>query len=131
MDITDCDGDARAGIETLPVRYGKNVAARVAMGCSVISGIAACGASFIPLIRGLAGGGISLGNLIAVPTLSSLTALFTNTEARKALLSVVGSGMLIQRTFSVLRTRGEDANLADRAIRESLISVLVVLASFG
>jgi len=38
--------------------------------------------------------------------------------------------MLLLRTFRVWKTNGEDTILADRAIRESLLSVLLVLASF-
>ena len=130
MDITDCEGDAQAGIETVPVRYGKGVASRVALGCSFISAMSACGASLIPWIPRLVEGGEPLRNLIAMPSISSITTLLTKSQARRALLSVAGSGMLLQRTWSVWKTKGEDANLCERAVRESLISVLLVLASF-
>ncbi|KAL7540007.1 hypothetical protein ACHAXR_010351 [Thalassiosira sp. AJA248-18] len=133
MDVTDCEGDAQAGIETIPVRYGKNVASSVAMGCSFVSAISACGASLIPVITRVVEGGGSIKNLIAMPSLSSLPTLptlLTNSPRRRVLLSVAGSGLLLLRTFSVWNTNGEDVNLAERAIRESFISVLLVLASF-
>eukprot|EP00579_Thalassiosira_antarctica_P011868 CAMPEP_0201922114 /NCGR_PEP_ID=MMETSP0903-20130614/10236_1 /ASSEMBLY_ACC=CAM_ASM_000552 /TAXON_ID=420261 /ORGANISM="Thalassiosira antarctica, Strain CCMP982" /LENGTH=435 /DNA_ID=CAMNT_0048459189 /DNA_START=41 /DNA_END=1345 /DNA_ORIENTATION=- len=101
MDITDCEGDAQAGIETVPVRYGKGVASRVALGCSFISAMSACGASLIPWIPRLVEGGEPLRNLIAIPSISSITILLTKSQARRALLSVAGSGMLLQRTYSV------------------------------
>lgn len=132
MDITDCEGDAQAGIETVPVKYGKRVASGVALGCSFVSAISACGASLIPWIRRLAvvGGGGSVERYNGMPGLASLTALIMTSGVRKVLLSVAGSGMLVRRTYAVWKTNGEDAKLADRAIDESLISVLLVLASF-
>jgi hypothetical protein len=56
--------------------------------------------------------------------------IIVSPEARKLLLSFVGSGMLLRRTYDVWRTNGEDDTLVDRAIDESLLSVLLVLASF-
>jgi len=130
MDITDCEGDAQAGIETVPVQYGKRVASRVALGCSFISAISACGASLIPWIQTLVERGEPVAKLITVPSISSLTSLLTDSPSRKVVLSLAGSGMLLQRTYSVWKTKGDDANLCERAIRESLVSVLLVLASF-
>lgn len=130
MDITDCEGDAEAGIDTVPVSYGKAVASRVALLCSFTSAISACGASLFPWIRRLVERGGSLKNLVATLSLSSISTLLTNSEVRKVLLAVVGSGMLFWRTFRVWRTKGEDSNLAEQAVREGLISVLLVLASF-
>jgi hypothetical protein len=129
MDITDLEGDARAGIETVPVMYGKGAASAVAFGCSVISAISACGASLIPWIG--RGGTIVIERHNGMPGhFASLTALVVTSEVRRLLLSVAGSGMLLRRTLGVWKTKGEDAKLADRAIDESLISVLLVLASF-
>lgn len=127
MDITDCEGDAKAGIETVPVRYGKPFAARVALGLSFTSGLSACGASLIPIFRSLVLEGTQpIASLVSKSSL----ALITTSRARKVILSLAGSGLLFLRTFSVWKTDGEDANLAERAIRESLVSVLLVLASF-
>ena len=61
---------------------------------------------------------------------TSVATIFANSELRKLLLSLVGSGMLLRRAHAVWRTKGKDVNLAERAIRESLVSVLLVLASF-
>lgn len=131
MDITDCEGDANAGIATLPVKYGKKFASRVALVCSSISAASACGASLVPWIGTLLQGGASPQSFFASFSVSSLLGLVTtNSQARKVLLAVAGSGTLLLRTFSVWKTDGEDADLAERAIRESLLSVLLVLASF-
>jgi hypothetical protein len=129
MDITDLEGDARAGIETVPVKYGRGVASAVAFGCSVISAISACGASLIPWI--LRGENIVIERPTGMPgQFASLASLVMTSEVRRVLLSVTGSGMLLRRTLSVWKTKGRDAKLADRAIDESLISVLLVLVSF-
>lgn len=127
MDITDCEGDARGGIQTIPVKHGKNTASAVALVCSLVSAISACAASLIPLIRTLAVRGESFKT--SCKTMSGASLLSTP-DTRKVILSVIGSAMLLLRTFRVWKTNGEDTNLADRAIRESLLSVLLVLASF-
>ena len=120
MDITDCEGDAQAGIETVPVRYGKSVATCVALGCSCVSCVAACGSSIMKILKE----GGSLRYLI-IPSLSA-----ADFQVRSLLLSVAGSAMLLRRTIGVWKTKGKDAKLCETAIRESLISVVLVLASF-
>ena len=59
---------------------------------------------------------------------SSLTALEMSLGARRVLLSAAGSTLLVRRTYGVWRTKGEDSKLADQAIEENLIIVLLVLA---
>ncbi len=60
---------------------------------------------------------------------SSLTALEMSPGARRVLLSAAGNTMLVRRTYGVWRTKGEDLKLANQAVEESLIIVLLVLAS--
>ena len=127
MDITDCEGDAQAGVTTVPVKYGKKTASGVAFSCSLISAISACSASLIPWILTLAVRGESS---TAYKTIPGLASIVTTPGVRKVFLSVAGSTMLLLRTFGVWKSNGEDSNLAERAIRESLFSVLFVLASF-
>lgn len=127
MDITDYEGDDQAGILTVPVKYGKKYASGVALACSFISTIAACSASVIPWVKTLVARGESLDTCM---TMSSLASILMTQDTRKVILSVAGSAMLLLRSFGVWKTRGEDLNLAERAIRESLLSVLLVLASF-
>lgn len=121
MDITDCDGDARAGIETVPVKFGKEMASSVAMVCSLVSAAAACGESFVnwvPICIARSG-----ADMATLPTMSSL-------GVRKLVLSVIGSGYLAQKTYAVFRTKGDDVVLAEKAVRGGLVGVLFVLASF-
>jgi hypothetical protein len=49
---------------------------------------------------------------------------------RRVLLSVAGGAMLVQKMYDVWRRKGKDSKLDDCAIEESLMSVLLVLASF-
>ncbi|KAL7510257.1 hypothetical protein ACHAXN_007245 [Cyclotella atomus] len=112
MDITDYESDGRAGIQTIPVKYGTRVAANVAFGWSFMSGAAACA---LPL---------------PLESLKRLGLIVMTPEIRRLLLSVVGSTMLLHRAYSVVRTKGEDVDLAEKAVSSSLFSVLLVLASF-
>jgi hypothetical protein len=59
-----------------------------------------------------------------------LTALVTTPGTSRVLLSMAGGTMLVPRTYNVWRTKGNNSKLADCAIEESLMSVLLVLASF-
>lgn len=124
MDITDYDGDKRAGIETVPVKYGKKMGATVALGCSVLCALSSCAAALIPLVFGEA------GQSLLPLSLSTTVSLWTNHGTRKLLLAMAGNLMFLQRTFRVWKTQGEDSNLAERAVRDSMIGVVLVLASF-
>ncbi|KAL7463059.1 hypothetical protein ACHAXS_003440 [Conticribra weissflogii] len=145
MDITDCEGDARAGITTVPVKYGREFASAVAFAWAGISSLAACGSSWVWLL-GIWNAGVhlnfgSLGTmfsswkkLFSFDTWTSLVTLvmtgFANSNMRRLVLSFAGSGLMLQRAFQVWRSKGDNADLAERAIRESLFSVVLVLASF-
>lgn len=115
MDIADCEGDARAGIQTIPVKYGKNFAANVAMVCRIISVLSACGEWISKLMTSGA----------------DITSMAMSASGmRKLLLSVVGSGFFAAKTYAVFRTKGDDYILAEKAVREGLLGVLLVLFSF-
>jgi hypothetical protein len=60
----------------------------------------------------------------------TLIAIVQKSEARRLLLSLVGSGMLLRRIYDVWWSTGEDNTLVNLAVDESLLSVLLVLASF-
>jgi 4-hydroxybenzoate polyprenyltransferase len=138
MDITDYKSDGRAGIQTIPVKYGTRVAANVAFGWSFMSGAAACALPLVnglPILVELVGNrfGLELVRMFVSMPLESLKRLgliVMTPEIRRLLLSVVGSTMLLHRAYSVVRTKGEDVDLAEKAVSSSLFSVLLVLASF-
>ena len=119
MDITDSEGDSEAGIETVPVKHGKKFASSVALVCSFVSAFSACASSLISLIY----------TRQELPIKLSMS-LLSNSVIRKALLALVGSGMMVQRACSVWSTEGEDSKLAERAIRQSSLFTVLILASF-
>jgi len=119
MDVTDCEGDSEAEIETVPVKYGKKFASSVALVCSFVSALQACTASLIPLIY--------TRQKLSIKWSMSL---LSNSMSRNALLAILGSGMMVQRAFSVWNTEGEDSKLAERAIRQSSLFTVLILASF-
>eukprot|EP00956_Cyclotella_meneghiniana_P041668 scaffold234385_cov26-Cyclotella_meneghiniana.AAC.2 len=135
MDITDYESDGKAGIQTVPVKYGTAVAANVALGWSLLSGAAACALPLrdgVPVLKQLMGCGWDNGIGMSTPfsIIQKLGALLTTTIIRRLVLSVVGSVMLLYRAYSVVKTKGEDVDLAEKAVDSSLLSALLVLASF-
>mmetsp|Transcript_10267 Transcript_10267/g.21499 ORF Transcript_10267/g.21499 Transcript_10267/m.21499 type:complete len:541 (-) Transcript_10267:123-1745(-) len=145
MDITDCEGDARAGITTVPVKYGREFASKVAFAWAGISSLAACGLSWVWLLEiWIAGVDFNLRSFWTLISSSnsffsvdawamlvrSVMKGFANSNVRRLVLSLVGSGLMLQRASMVWKTKGENSDLAEKAIRESLFSVVLVLASF-
>lgn len=127
MDITDFEGDARAGIETVPVKYGKEMASRVAMGWSIVSAVAACGESLVKWVP------MGISRLMCMSSGANITTslpIMTSPAARKLVLSVMGSGLFARKTYAVWKTKGDDVVLAEKAVRDGLLGVLLVLASF-
>jgi len=123
MDITDCEGDAKAGIQTLPVKYGKEMASRVAFGWSLVAFAAACGESLVKWVP------MGISRLMSMSSGADTMSL-TVASARKLVLSILGGGLFAQKTYKVLRTKGDDDILAETAVRDGLLGVLLVLASF-
>lgn len=138
MDITDVESDARAGIQTIPVKYGTIVAANVAMGWSFLSGVAACASPLMKCIShtkefiGPFSGVETLRNSLIAPVESCkyVCSTLMSPDLRRLLLSIIGSTMLLYRAYTVVKSDGEDVYLAEQAVGSSLISVLLVLASF-
>ena len=88
--------------------------ASVILGCTILTALAACASSIVPFYN-------------------ILMALITDSESRKAVLSVWGSTMLTWRAWRLWNnTKGEkkSVNLAERAVREGLIYAVMILASF-
>jgi 4-hydroxybenzoate polyprenyltransferase len=133
MDITDCESDAKARIVTIPVKYGKKFASKVALGWTLVSAFGACWLPLTSLIPSCSVDSVPVTTFFGASysaLISSLTSFATNSDARSLLLSVVGSVLLVQRAFAVWKTSGDDVNLAERAVREGFLSVVLVLASF-
>lgn len=125
MDITDCEGDARAGIQTVPVKYGKEMASKVAMAWSILAAVAACGESLVKWVP------TGISRIMSISSgADSVSLSIISPTARKLVLSVMGSGFIAQKTYEVYKTKGDDSILAEKAVRDYLLGVLLVLASF-
>ena len=116
MDIVNSSASGKAGGKsgrsTVVKPLNRRNMMSMALGCTIVTAAAACSSSIIPFY-----------NII--------TALLTDSESRKAVLSVWGSIMLTWRAWRVWSTKGENINLlAERATREGAIYAVMVLASF-
>mgnify|MGYP003950776211 CR=1 FL=1 len=126
MDIIDIEGDRAEGVRTIPAKYGKRLASRVALAFASAMGL---------LCSGVPGLALAVAWKRALAQTASyrdaaLTPLLLP-FARQFLLGVIGSGMIVWRAVQVVRSEGEDLKLAARAVEEAKdISILFVLASF-
>jgi 4-hydroxybenzoate polyprenyltransferase len=105
MDINDIEDDAAHSVRTVPVKYGKRFASKIAWFSSlIVAGVAVSG----PILD-------SLDPLVAV---------------RRASLAGVGSLLQVRRYWKVKETQGDDREAISAAIDEGLLSIIVILASF-
>jgi len=117
MDIVDNSASENAGKKSgrstvvKPSSKDRRNMISVALSCTIVTATAACSSSIVPFY-----------NII--------TALLTDSESRKAVLSVWGSIMLIWRAWRVWSTKGENDTLAERATREGAIYAVMILTSF-
>lgn len=114
MIIVNSNASRKAGKNTVvkPSSKDRRNMMSMALGCTIVTAAAACSSSIVPFY-----------NII--------TALLTDSESRKAVLSVWGSIMLTWRAWRVWSTKGKNVNvLAERATREGAIYAVMILASF-
>jgi len=128
MDIVDCDSDKSANVYTVPVRYGRRFASKVALSCMVITAALATSA---PLVQFLAlespvqtliensGGGFSM-----------IAAGWSVPALRRFCLALIPSLTLVVGAFKVQKTEGRDETIITRTVEGSKICVLLLLASF-
>jgi hypothetical protein len=95
----------------VPVVYGGKYAARIAwVGSLVVFGFAMAG----PVVQLLGSGG-SVNSLVL---------------CRRLFLASVGSLAQMRRYWNVVQTEGQDPQAVDVAVREGLLSMVLLLASF-
>mmetsp|Transcript_13440 Transcript_13440/g.29190 ORF Transcript_13440/g.29190 Transcript_13440/m.29190 type:complete len:550 (+) Transcript_13440:292-1941(+) len=126
MDVCDYEGDREAGVRTVPVKYGKRFATRVSLAFACALAALAVGGPLLGLISAWGAA------VAATPTTGDAFRLILRTPlARKFVLAAIGSGLIVRRAIQVVKTEGEDMNIAARAVDEQKeISVLFILASF-
>lgn len=105
MDVLDEDGDRKASIQTIPVKYGKRIACRVAFALSFTMALIS-----------------NVGHLVTV----------LNGEAawRSLAFSSMGSAILLTRATQIMMRGGMNSNLTRRAIEEGKLVIFFVLASY-
>jgi 4-hydroxybenzoate polyprenyltransferase len=112
MDVVDYDSDGRAGIETVPVKYGKAVATRCV--CALWTAV-----SLLTFINACS----ILSKLPLVPLRSSPMRIL-----RLAFATVNGAWFLV-RGFQLMFSKGDNSNLSSTCIEEGKLSLLFMLGA--
>jgi 4-hydroxybenzoate polyprenyltransferase len=113
MDINDVVDDRLHRIKTVPVRYGRQFASRIALLSTCIMGI-------LCLLS------------VATTTLTSIPQqLLQQQHGRRQLaFALIGTVAQIGRAYQVARTGGTVPGLVDKAVEEGKLTVLFLLASY-
>ena len=113
MDITDYEADKSAGINTVPVVNGKRMASKVVMLQWLASGMF-----------------ISISPIMEIYSKLKCVGSFPTFHLiRKLSLALTGSAWIITRGIQIFLKEGNDNKLLERAIEETKLSMLLLLAS--
>jgi len=115
MDIRDCEGDRKEGIPTIPVKYGKRFASRVAFGCTAMSALLVAAGPLVQVLIGTLGGG---------------TVEMVSIGMRRLVLAMVGGALVVNGSLGVMATEGLNDGITKNAIEMAKIAVLFFLGSF-
>lgn len=113
MDCNDLLADGASGLRTVPVVHGRLYASRVAAASTVVMTL-----------------------LAVVPHLQQLTrlpaavALWSSAPLRRLLLAATGCGLQLRGTWRAVQTEGADATVIEAVVGQSLLTVVLMLASF-
>jgi 4-hydroxybenzoate polyprenyltransferase len=126
MDISDYESDKASYIMTIPVKYGRRMAIRVAFGFLIAMSISAC---FYPVWRLFhIDWTTALSPALGLPKVISI--IGRSPDVWNACFSILGSAWMMIRLQQVLRTEGEDRRVLDRFIEEGKGAIFFILASF-
>jgi 4-hydroxybenzoate polyprenyltransferase len=131
MDITDHDSDKNAGICTVPVKYGKRVASKIALsfvfGAGIFISIGPIFELYSKLVVSLplAAGGLSL----SIFNLKTILKVITTPALWRLSSALVGSLWLGVRAMQIVSSEGKDENLMKKTIEEGKLNILFILAS--
>lgn len=112
MDINDVVDDRLHKIKTVPVRYGRQFASRVAFLSTLLMA------------------GLCLLNATTATTTAAATSIGAIRNPRALAFAVLGSLAQLRRAYQVLRTDGTSRDLVSQAVEEGKLTVLLLLASF-
>lgn len=127
MDLQDYDSDKAAGLETVPVKYGRRISTQVALGCMILTGVLT-----------------TLGPLLSVLSMSMPPSWFVsslwwsenglsmlqNGPMMKLVMGLLGSSSLIRGAWNVYKTEGRDLDLVSKAVEGGKLSIVFILAAF-
>lgn len=119
LDCNDVAADKQAGIDTLPVVDGLKFSSTVALGTTVCMSAIATVQPLLNLIKSWASTD-SLWNALKSSPVTS----------RRLGFALLSSIIMLRRSWQVYATRGEDPKVTSKAVDESLITVIFLLASF-
>jgi 4-hydroxybenzoate polyprenyltransferase len=124
MDINDLDDDKAHGVRTVPVKYGRKFASRMAFGCTVAAASLALSGPALQVLQ-------VLRSSASQPALAA-TALVAGTPGliRRCAMASGGGFLQVRRATQVLQSEGQDFALNRRAVNEGLLTVVLLLASF-
>ena len=105
MDINDVVDDRLHRIKTVPVRYGRDVASRIALLSTVLMGIVCLAGAYHQYHQ-------------------------YHDSKRQLVLGLVGTVAQIGRAYQVTRTRGTSRDAVDKAVEEGKWTVMFLLASY-
>lgn len=123
MDMTDYDADKIAGINTVPVVHGKRMASKIIFLLWLASGIFISFGPAIELYSQFAMGSFSVINT------SNLLSIMTFPAVQKLSFALLGSTWLVIRATQLVMTEGRHEALLEKAIEETKLSLLFILAS--
>ena len=102
MDIRDLPADAKSGVMTVPVRYGKVFAFKAVGIVTVVASILAIGPHLLAPWQNL----------------------------RRLVLATLGSASILRNLWNIFKTKAEDATSTSRVIGQYLIGHVCLMASF-
>jgi len=128
MDIADCEADKSANVFTVPVRYGRRFASKVALSFMMIT---AALATIAPLVQLLVSE-LSVGSLLqnSGGCFAIIAAGWSVPALRRFCLALIPSIWLVASAYQVQQTEGRDEIMLARTVENSKFCVLLLLASF-
>jgi 4-hydroxybenzoate polyprenyltransferase len=127
MDCNDAEADAATGVKTVPVVYGRRFASAAALLTTVTMSVIAClspALDWLQLQR--------KHSFVVLPVASwrRWMRFWTVAPLRRLTFAVLGSAILLRRSWQVFRTKGENPDIINTTVDESLYTIVFMLASF-
>ena len=120
LDCNDVDCDTKAGIDTIPVRYGCGRASAVSLLSTLVMSAIALSQPLHQILQEYSREGVPLVNFVKTRPI----------QTQRLGFALTASIIMLRRSWQVFQTRGKNAKVNSTAVDESLITVVFLLASF-